>query len=53
MKAKAKREEPLKINMGFDESIRLALNVKPPSEGWSAHHRSPKRPKRRRKTAAK
>lgn len=36
MKARAKREGPLKVDLAFEEAIRRALQVKPPPEGWSA-----------------
>jgi hypothetical protein len=52
MKAKAKHEGPLKIDMKFDEAIKRALGVKPPPEGWAEYEKRLKaeKPKRKSKT---
>jgi hypothetical protein len=34
MSAKPKLEGPLKVPLPFDEAIRRALRVRPPSGGW-------------------
>jgi len=54
MKAKAKREGPLKIPMAFDDAIKRALEVKPPVGGWATLERgSTHKRRRRRKQATK
>lgn len=54
MKARVKREGPLRVDLAFDEAIVLALQVKPPSEGWSAVEGAGKHKRRRRhKTVGK
>jgi len=48
MKARAKREGPLKITMDFDEAIKHALMVKPPPGGWNSLERGSATHKRKR-----
>jgi len=48
---RASKEGPLKIPMKFDEAMKLALNVKPPQEGWKEYERQLR--KRRAKRGAK
>ena len=53
MKAKAKHEGPLKIDVQFDDAIKRALAVKPPKEGWEEYEKSLKKQQKRppKKTA--
>lgn len=49
MKAKAKGDERLKVPLEFDETIRRAIQVKPPLGGWAKYFKSQKQaPKRQR-----
>ena len=54
MKAKPKREGPLKIPLKFDDAIKRAVTIQPPPEGWSEYEKKLKlgRKRRRQKTAA-
>lgn len=47
MKAKQKREGPLKVNMPFDQAIGRALTVKPPPGGWGAYEARLRHPRKR------
>lgn len=55
MKAKAKREGPLKIRMPFDDAMVRAMKVEPPLGGWKEYERSlkAKQPRKPRKTVRK
>jgi hypothetical protein len=48
----AKRELPLKSRGPFDDAIRRALTVKPPTGGWAKYEAELKRKRQRRKKAA-
>ena len=37
MKAKTKCDEPLKVPLEFDEAMRRAVQVKPPTVGWTKY----------------
>ena len=49
MKAKAKHKEPIKVPLEFDEAMRRAVKVKPPSEGWTKYVKKLMRERRREK----
>lgn len=53
MKDRGKHEGPLKINMKFDDAIKLSLAVKPPSEGWAEYEKRLKAEKPKRKPKRK
>jgi hypothetical protein len=50
MKAKAKNERPLKIDMRFDDAIKHALQVKPPEGGWKEYEKKLKKERKRRRS---
>jgi hypothetical protein len=50
MTAKAKNEGPLKIDMKFDDAIKLALSVKPPPEGWDEYEKKIRKNRKRRRS---
>ena len=53
MKAKAKRDEPVGVPLEFDEAMRRAAQIKPPTEGWTKYAKSLKHaPKRKRRKCA-
>ena len=49
MKAKATRDEPLKVPLEFDEAIKRAVTVKPPHEGWTKYVKKLLREQKRRR----
>lgn len=51
MKAKTepKREGPLKIRLKFDDAIKRAIKVKPPSGGWAEYEKKLKRERKRQR----
>ena len=55
MKTGGKREEGLKIPLPFDQAMKLAVQVRPPPEGWKAYEKklkAAKRAKKKRKSGA-
>jgi len=55
MKAKKKpsRDEPLKVPFKFDDAMKRALGVKPPSGGWAKYETKLKRQRERRRQRKK
>jgi len=49
MKAKVKCDEPLKISLKFDDAIKRAVTVKPPSEGWTKYVKKLMRERKRQR----
>jgi hypothetical protein len=49
MPKKSAHEGPLKIDMKFDEAIKRALTVKPPSEGWEEYEKKLRKERKRRR----
>jgi len=50
------QEGPLRAPSGFDDTMRRAISVKPPKEGWAAYFEKTKttpkpRPKKRKRAA--
>jgi hypothetical protein len=53
MRSKAKHEKPFRIPMKFDDAMALAVQVKPPAEGWKAYEKRLRAEKRKRKPKSK
>jgi hypothetical protein len=53
MTAKAKHEKPLRIPMKFDDAMKLAVQMKPPAEGWKAYEKRLRSERRKRKPKGK
>lgn len=49
MKEKARRDEPVKVPLDFDEAMRRAVKIKPPAEGWTKYLKALTHPSKRQR----
>ena len=49
---KAKRDEPLKVQLEFDEAMRRAVKGKPPGVGWAKYVKKLMREQKRQRPAS-